>query len=476
MKNLIYHLAPWLILLVSTSVDARRLYIESPKKVVAIIDDAIDPNASEHDDKTNYKIHVVDQFLVTQQGPNHPTAVSVRSSEIAIELGSPAKLPTKGQLLVRMVKLTTDLATDANVLFSYKPAAEVRHRSDRDVLDVILNFKPDDPNVPAMTVTLKPDDGATIPANYRVVRSRRVTSGWEIQIQLDSGDLVWRPGQTDIGLREVTVALSTAGEETVRRTVRVDVQPPPRLELEELMIEPGADLDGDGRIDRYGDQYIELVNRGDRPVNLTGWLLGDDDATTKVDSGVSAAPGHPLVIFGSSLGAPGAIGDGLEPGDRVLLIWSDGPDTLLAVRVPRGEKGTSLVRSPSDSARWIPHTALSPEPYSIGPQTAARDTTISTPGFNGWPRDGPHVMVRPNPFNSAAQIMFSADRGPVVLRIFTAAGQVVREEALGRIRPGVHTLSWNGVDQRGRSVATGIYILSLQTPGWTASTRAAFIR
>lgn len=292
----------------------------------------------------------------------------------------------------------------------------------------------------------------------------------------ESGDLVWRPGQTDIGLREVTVALSTAGEETVRRTVRVDVQPPPRLELEELMIEPGADLDGDGRIDRYGDQYIELVNRGDRPVNLTGWLLGDDDATTKVDSGVSAAPGHPLVIFGSSLGAPGAIGDGLEPGDRVLLIWSDGPDTLLAVRVPRGEKGTSLVRSPSDSARWIPHTALSPEPYSIGPQTAARDTTISTPGFNGWPRDGPHVMVRPNPFNSAAQIMFSADRGPVVLRIFTAAGQVVREEALGRIRPGVHTLSWNGVDQRGRSVATGIYILSLQTPGWTASTRAAFIR
>ena len=78
----------------------------------------------------------------------------------------------------------------------------------------------------------------------------------------------------------------------------------------------------------------------------------------------------------------------------------------------------------------------------------------------------PHDYVidnYPNPFNPATQIRFALpEENFVALRIYNVQGQMVRE-LLHATRPaGEYSVSWDGRDQRGLAVASGVYFLRLQ--------------
>ena len=99
----------------------------------------------------------------------------------------------------------------------------------------------------------------------------------------------------------------------------------------------------------------------------------------------------------------------------------------------------------------------------------------------------------PNPFNPETTIPFTlgeelfADGGPVVvtLRIFNLlsqpvafpvalshpAGAGVEVRALEYTQPGRHEAFWDGTDQSGRQVASGIYFMQLTVNGQSVSRR-----
>ena len=77
----------------------------------------------------------------------------------------------------------------------------------------------------------------------------------------------------------------------------------------------------------------------------------------------------------------------------------------------------------------------------------------------------------PNPFNSETAIAFSLPRtAAVALELYNLTGQKVATLLEGTHSAGNHSLHWNGRDDAGRPLASGVYIYRLLT-GDTAHTR-----
>ncbi len=138
------------------------------------------------------------------------------------------------------------------------------------------------------------------------------------------------------------------------------VSPPPSIIINEVLADVPADVtlgdaNGDGERSTGGDEFVELANVSDEPVDLSGWTLGDDEtnvtftfpqgyvlpsrAIVTVFGGgdVSNVPGYdpdPLQTraFIADSTHLGTIGNGFaNGGDIILLLSPDGKnDTYFA--------------------------------------------------------------------------------------------------------------------------------------------------
>ncbi|MFT5373622.1 MAG: PKD repeat protein [Candidatus Latescibacterota bacterium] len=78
----------------------------------------------------------------------------------------------------------------------------------------------------------------------------------------------------------------------------------------------------------------------------------------------------------------------------------------------------------------------------------------------------------PNPFNPQTQIRFQLPvAGPVSLQIYDVLGQVVQTLVAGELPAGVHRVEWDGHNERGRGVASGVYFYVLEATASGASAR-----
>ncbi|MFC1552549.1 M56 family metallopeptidase [Candidatus Latescibacterota bacterium] len=69
----------------------------------------------------------------------------------------------------------------------------------------------------------------------------------------------------------------------------------------------------------------------------------------------------------------------------------------------------------------------------------------------------------PNPFNSSTTIEYSVpDAGHVSLTIYNVIGQKVADLVSAGTEPGIHSVVWDGRDNNGMIVSTGVYISCLQ--------------
>jgi len=69
----------------------------------------------------------------------------------------------------------------------------------------------------------------------------------------------------------------------------------------------------------------------------------------------------------------------------------------------------------------------------------------------------------PNPFNPETIIEFKVPKaGPVKLEIFNVLGQKIRTLVNANYQPGKYRVIWNGLDDSGTRVATGVYLYQLR--------------
>jgi hypothetical protein len=73
----------------------------------------------------------------------------------------------------------------------------------------------------------------------------------------------------------------------------------------------------------------------------------------------------------------------------------------------------------------------------------------------------------PNPFRTSSQLRLALPAAAqVTAEILDISGRRITTLASGNLGAGVHTLLWNGTNGHGESVAAGIYLVRVQTPGF----------
>ncbi len=77
---------------------------------------------------------------------------------------------------------------------------------------------------------------------------------------------------------------------------------------------------------------------------------------------------------------------------------------------------------------------------------------------------GPDLTFWPNPFRQDLHVEWSQSLARFArLAVHDASGRRIRVLADGRLGPGVTRLTWDGRDDRGRRVGSGIYWLTGET-------------
>ncbi len=110
--------------------------------------------------------------------------------------------------------------------------------------------------------------------------------------------------------------------------------------------------------------------------------------------------------------------------------------------------------------------------------------TISAAGIGGSGGEGTPRIPRsfslaqnyPNPFNPSTVISYRlAESAEISLSIHNIRGQMVRELVSGPREAGVHAVQWDGRDELGQKVSSGIYLYSLETQQGFRSTKKMVI-
>ena len=83
----------------------------------------------------------------------------------------------------------------------------------------------------------------------------------------------------------------------------------------------------------------------------------------------------------------------------------------------------------------------------------------------------------PNPFNPQTTIRYHLPSvGPVRLLLYNLTGQVVRTLADGEHPAGPHFIVWDGTDDTGRDVASGVYLCRMETEKHRAVRKLVLVR
>ena len=85
-------------------------------------------------------------------------------------------------------------------------------------------------------------------------------------------------------------------------------------------------------------------------------------------------------------------------------------------------------------------------------------------------------LTYPNPFNPETSVSYTVkSAGLVTLRIYSTDGRLVRTlmqaEATGA---GTHEVTWNGTDDHGRHVSSGIYLVKTSRKAGPTEESSAF--
>lgn len=182
-----------------------------------------------------------------------------------------------------------------------------------------------------------------------------------------------------------------------------------------------------------------------------------------------------------------------EPVDEGVRIEWMGPEALRpsAVHVRRRSEDTAsrVVAELDGQARgsWLDRDAAALAGrdlyYSVileeGTRTAASDEVHVR---SGTPQPHAHSRSRllpnvPNPFNPATELRFHLARaGDARLDVFELSGRRVRTLHVRGLGPGEHGVSWRGLDDQGRAVSSGVYLVRLVTADAQDHQRVVLIR
>jgi len=137
-------------------------------------------------------------------------------------------------------------------------------------------------------------------------------------------------------------------------------------------------------------------------------------------------------------------------GNPLASVYFVDPDTGYAV----GESGT-ILKTTNGGAAWVEEE----KPEGSGLKIEGR------------------LRVAPNPFSGITLITCQLPSpGPVRLTVFNVSGQVVKVLASEPKRAGVYQTAWDGCDESGRRLPSGVYLICLEARSYRALRQVVLAR
>ena len=149
------------------------------------------------------------------------------------------------------------------------------------------------------------------------------------------------------------------------------------------------------------------------------------------------------VSLGDRVGDPGVWQE--VPVSLEMLTDSDNRLADLSFEVPKGSAPFYI-----DNLKFVPEEMSMP----VSPPTA-----VEVSEGNAVPSGYTLSQNYPNPFNPETTIRYELpEAGTVRLSLYTVSGQLVRTLVDGKRSAGTYSVSWDGRDDAGRDVASGVYL------------------
>ena len=83
----------------------------------------------------------------------------------------------------------------------------------------------------------------------------------------------------------------------------------------------------------------------------------------------------------------------------------------------------------------------------------------------------------PNPFNPTTTIKYSVPKdGDVKIRIYNTKGQLVTTLVNEQKSLGTHNVVWNGIDDNGNKVSSGLYFTRIVADGKTLTSKMLMLK
>ena len=155
----------------------------------------------------------------------------------------------------------------------------------------------------------------------------------------------------------------------------------------------------------------------------------------------------------------------------------------------RRESGTAAYLS-ADGVEWVrlsPAHSLAIEPVLLSGKVEAPTLESLKKSVDpaALPRESPRplpqrtrlVSAVPNPFNPRTEIRFElAKPEQVDLRVFNLRGQLVRLLHDNVLPAGEHREIWDGLDDQGKAIASGVYLVQLRAGSSLEQLRVTLVR
>jgi hypothetical protein len=222
-------------------------------------------------------------------------------------------------------------------------------------------------------------------------------------------------------------------------------------------------------------------------IGFTGEATWQDPISGSATLEVDPEAGFGAVEFGIEPPAGTRVRDlELEDGQGLRLEWArdtDGSARAVVMRL-----GAAAVAPARVSITFEPFASgggLSGMLRISGARSASWDgafspslvTVATTPVAEAAIRAPAVYAARPNPFSGTTEIPFALpEKARASLRVYDAAGRLVRTLADGDRPAGVHRVSWDGRDARGRALPAGIYFVKLDAAGIERTSRIIKLR
>lgn len=147
--------------------------------------------------------------------------------------------------------------------------------------------------------------------------------------------------------------------------------PPVLVKINEVLADPppglAGDANGDGVRDSLEDEFVEIINLGGEPADISGWSLADRSGSTDFfPIGTVIPAGGFVTIFGGGkpsgvpgvvLIAGGTVGNGLSNSSDFVVLRDRYSVVADKVEWPAeglyGDKNVSMIRVPDGTGGWV---------------------------------------------------------------------------------------------------------------------------